>query len=167
MMVSVPRAISKCPNCGEPVSPFAAGCAVCGTDLEAARAELAAKRARRPTLPGPIRLGDDAVRIGVGVIATVFSPVMGALLTGYFAYDADRNGRDAQPDDRAARAEPDRRVRLRPALGRADHRALTSVLDDDGHQGDREGDHTDAEGDAEIGGPGEVRDERHDREDGN
>ncbi len=95
MMVSVPRAISKCPNCGEPVSPFAAGCAVCGTDLEAARAELAAKRARRPTLPGPIRLGDDAVRIGVGVIATVFSPVMGALLTGYFAYDADRNGRTA------------------------------------------------------------------------
>ena len=95
MMVSVPRAISKCPNCGEPVSPFAAGCAVCGTDLEAARAELAAKRARRPTLPGPIRLGDDAVRIGVGVIASVFSPVMGALLTGYFAYDADRNGRTA------------------------------------------------------------------------
>ena len=95
MMVNVPRAISKCPNCGEPVSPFAAGCAVCGTDLEAARAELAAKRARRPTLPGPIRLGDDAVRIGVAVIATVFSPVMGALLTGYFAYDADRNGRTA------------------------------------------------------------------------
>jgi len=94
-MVSVPRAISKCPNCREPVSPFAAGCAICGTNLEAARAELAAKRARRPSLPGPIRLGDDAVRIGVGVIAAVFSPLMGALLTGYFAYDADRNGRIA------------------------------------------------------------------------
>ena len=86
MMVCVPRAISRCPNCGEPVSPFAAGCAICGTDLEAARAELAAKRARRPSCP-PLRLGDDAVRIGVGVIAAVFSPVMGALLTGYFAYD--------------------------------------------------------------------------------
>jgi hypothetical protein len=95
MMVSVPRAISKCPNCREPVSPFAAGCAICGTNLEAARAELAAKRARRPSLPGPVRLGDDAVRIGVGVIAAVFAPVMGALLTGYFAYDADRNGRTA------------------------------------------------------------------------
>ena len=95
MMVSVPRAISKCPNCREPVSPFAAGCAICGTNLEAARAELTAKRARRPSLPGPIRLGDDAVRIGVGVIAAVFSPLMGALLTGYFAYDADRNGRIA------------------------------------------------------------------------
>jgi hypothetical protein len=95
MMVSVPRAISKCPNCREPVSPFAAGCAICGTNLEAARAELAAKRARRPNLPAPVRLGDDAVRIGLGVIAAVFAPVMGALLTGYFAYDADRNGRTA------------------------------------------------------------------------
>jgi hypothetical protein len=95
MMVSVPRAISKCPKCREPVSPFAAGCAICGTDLEAARAELAAKRAGRPSLPGRVRLGDDAVRIGVGVIAAVFAPVMGALLTGYFAYDADRNGRTA------------------------------------------------------------------------
>lgn len=84
----------RCPNCGEPVSQFAAGCAICGTDLEAARAELAAKRARRPQLPG-VRLGDDAIRIGVSVIAAVFAPVMGALLTGYFAYDADRDGRIA------------------------------------------------------------------------
>ncbi|MEA2361974.1 MAG: hypothetical protein QOD71_1119 [Thermoleophilaceae bacterium] len=93
MMGCVPRAVSKCPKCGEPVSPFAAGCAICGTDLEAARAELAAKRARRPHLSGAVSLSDDAVRIAVGVIAAVFSPVMGALLTGYFAYDADRNGR--------------------------------------------------------------------------
>jgi hypothetical protein len=88
----VPRGISKCPNCGEPVSPFAAGCAICGTNLEAARAELAAKRGLRPQLP-TLRLSDDALRIGVAVLAAVFSPVMGALLSGYFAYDADRNGR--------------------------------------------------------------------------
>jgi hypothetical protein len=91
----VPRAISKCPKCGEPVSPFAAGCAICGTDLQAARAELAARRARRPRVPGGFRLGDDAIRLGVGVLAAVFAPVMGALLTGYFAYDADRDGRTA------------------------------------------------------------------------
>lgn len=88
----MPRSINKCPNCGEPVSPFAAGCAICGTDLQAARSDLAAKRARRPQLPG-VRIGDDAVRIGVSALATVFSPLMGALLTGWFAYDADRNGR--------------------------------------------------------------------------
>jgi hypothetical protein len=81
------------PNCREAVSPFAAGCAICGTNLEAARAELAAKRARRPPLPGAVRLSDDALRIGISVLAAVFSPLMGALLTGYFAYDADRNGR--------------------------------------------------------------------------
>ena len=88
----VPRAISKCPNCREPVSPFAAGCAICGTDLEAARAELAAS-GRRPQVPAPVRLSDDGLCIGVSVLTAIFSPVMGALLTGYFAYDADQNGR--------------------------------------------------------------------------
>jgi uncharacterized OB-fold protein len=28
---------SRCPNCGERVSPFAAGCAVCGADLDPER----------------------------------------------------------------------------------------------------------------------------------
>ena len=58
----------------------------------AARAQLAAKRGRRPQLPG-IRVSDDGIRIGVSVLAAFFAPVMGALLTGYFAYDADQNGR--------------------------------------------------------------------------
>jgi hypothetical protein len=92
----VPRAVSRCPKCRQPVSQFAAGCAVCGTDLQAARAELAERRARRPQLSAAVpRLGDDAVRIGVTVLAAVFSPLMGALLAGYFAYDADRDGRNA------------------------------------------------------------------------
>lgn len=90
----VPRSISRCPKCREPVSQFAAGCSVCGTDLQAARAELAERRTRRPHLPGAVpRLGDDAIRIGVTVLAALFSPLMGALLAGYFAYDADRDGR--------------------------------------------------------------------------
>jgi hypothetical protein len=28
---------SRCPNCREPVSPFAAGCAICGADLDPKR----------------------------------------------------------------------------------------------------------------------------------
>ena len=28
---------SRCPNCGERVSPYAAGCAVCGADLDPSR----------------------------------------------------------------------------------------------------------------------------------
>jgi hypothetical protein len=94
ILPGVPRAISRCPNCREPVSQFAAGCAVCGTDLRPARAELEARRARRPQLPGGApRLGDDALRIGVTVLAAAFSPLMGAVLAGYFAYDAERDGR--------------------------------------------------------------------------
>lgn len=90
----MPRSISRCPKCREPVSQFAAGCAVCGTDLQAARVELAERRARRPHLPGGVpRVGDDAIRIGVTVLAALFSPLMGALLAGWFAYDADRDGR--------------------------------------------------------------------------
>jgi hypothetical protein len=90
----MPRAISKCPNCREPVTQFAAGCAVCGTDLQSARAELAARGARRPHLVvGMPRVGDDVLRIGVTVLAVVFSPLLGAVLAGYFAYDADRDGR--------------------------------------------------------------------------
>jgi hypothetical protein len=90
----MPRSISRCPKCREPVSQFAAGCAVCGTDLQAARAELEERRAKRPQLPGGVpRVGDDAIRIGVTVLAALFSPLMGALLAGWFAYDADRDGR--------------------------------------------------------------------------
>lgn len=89
----MPRAISRCPGCREPVSPFAAGCAICGTDLESARADLAARRAKRPQLRAPGYVSDDAIRYTVAVVAAVFSPFMGALLTGWFAYDADQNGR--------------------------------------------------------------------------
>ena len=38
-------------------------------------------------------LDEDAVRIGVAVLAAVFAPLMGVLLAGWFAYDADRDGR--------------------------------------------------------------------------
>lgn len=44
-------------------------------------------------MPGPVHLSDDALRIGVSVLAAAFSPVMGVLLTAYFAFDADRDGR--------------------------------------------------------------------------
>jgi hypothetical protein len=37
-------------------------------------------------------VGDDALRIGVTVLAALFSPLMGALLAGWFAYDADAMG---------------------------------------------------------------------------
>lgn len=38
---------SRCPSCGERVSPFAAGCAVCGADLDAHRWDTGPSRGRR------------------------------------------------------------------------------------------------------------------------
>ena len=33
----MPRDRSRCPKCGERVQPFAAGCAICGADLDTRR----------------------------------------------------------------------------------------------------------------------------------
>ena len=38
---------SRCPNCKEPVSPFAAGCAVCGADLDTKRWDTGPSGANR------------------------------------------------------------------------------------------------------------------------
>lgn len=36
-VAAMPRDRSRCPSCGERVSPYAAGCAVCGADLDPSR----------------------------------------------------------------------------------------------------------------------------------
>jgi hypothetical protein len=38
---------SRCPNCGEHVSPYAAGCAVCGADVDFRRWDSGPTRAKR------------------------------------------------------------------------------------------------------------------------
>jgi hypothetical protein len=38
---------SRCPNCGERVSPYAAGCAVCGADLDHRRWDTGPSAANR------------------------------------------------------------------------------------------------------------------------
>jgi hypothetical protein len=84
--------VSRCPNCREPVSPFAAGCAICGADLEAARAKRAASR--RPTfqlpsvrLPGP-RAGSnvDWVQVVIAYLLALFAGPIGLVLALYWAY---------------------------------------------------------------------------------
>jgi hypothetical protein len=37
MMRAMPRDRTRCPSCGTRVQPFAAGCAICGADLDATR----------------------------------------------------------------------------------------------------------------------------------
>ena len=84
---------SKCPNCGEPVSQFAAGCAICGADLVAHRREL---EERRVSLPSAPRLGGrfdpHTLLVVFTVLATFISPLLGLLLAGLGAQDRHRSG---------------------------------------------------------------------------
>ena len=74
---------TRCPQCGEPVSPFAAGCAICGADLEAHRAQLAARRSPRDVVPLPSvrlpRIDDDVLLLALLAVLVVFAPLIGVI----------------------------------------------------------------------------------------
>jgi hypothetical protein len=93
----MPRAVSRCPQCGEPVSPFAAGCVICGTDLEAARARLAARR--RPAVPRlrtpALQLRIDWVHVAVAYVLALAAAPIGFLLSLYWALQRHRTGEPA------------------------------------------------------------------------
>ena len=94
------RAISKCPDCGSSVSQFAAGCAICGANLTAARQELERKRAARPSLEAPAWLPQvtttDAVLGALLIIAAFSVPIVGGPIAGLFAYFAHQKGDTVQ-----------------------------------------------------------------------
>jgi hypothetical protein len=73
----------RCPNCGEPVTPFAAGCAICGTDLEAHRARRAQRRSVAVPTPSVHVPYDWWLFLGTAVAALLF-PILGLILA-YFA----------------------------------------------------------------------------------
>ena len=90
------RTITKCPNCGSTVSQFAAGCAICGENLTAARQDLERRREAWPSLAAPswfpqITAG-DAVLGGILLIAAFSFPIIGGPIAGLFAYFGHRNG---------------------------------------------------------------------------
>jgi len=87
-----PRA-GRCPSCGEPVSAFAAGCAICGTDLEAHRRAQASRRVPRVALPAFPFLGSDAALVAILVILAIFQPILCLLFGGFVAYRLDQDGR--------------------------------------------------------------------------
>ena len=98
----MPRAVTHCPNCGQTVTPFAAGCAVCGTDLEAARKARAARSAKLSfELPRAPRFGGgttgriDWVHIAVAVLVALAIPPVGLLLGLYWASRRHRDGETA------------------------------------------------------------------------
>ena len=94
----MPRGVSKCPNCGEPVSQFAAGCAICGADIAGARAARAKRRAPLERVGGSVAvplLGDDGLRVLIAVIVTIAAPFIGVLLACWFAWQLHEEGRFA------------------------------------------------------------------------
>ena len=86
------------------MSAFAAGCAICGADLERYRRELAERRRSMPSVPVPgavsdrLRLpgrGDVHVgRLALAAFVTLLAPLFGLFLAAWFAYHADQEGRD-------------------------------------------------------------------------
>ena len=90
------RAITKCPNCGSRVSQFAAGCAICGENLTAARQDLERRREARPSLTAPSWLpqitAGEAVLGAILIIAAFSFPIIGGPIAGLFAYFGHRNG---------------------------------------------------------------------------
>jgi hypothetical protein len=78
------------------VSQFAAGCAICGYDLAAARRERAARRRLElPSLPRPAWLGSEAWVAAVLLLLVVFMPMIGLLLAGFIGVNANNEGRIA------------------------------------------------------------------------
>jgi hypothetical protein len=73
----------RCPTCGEPVTPFAAGCAICGADLEAHRAQQAQRRSVAVPTPSVHVPYDWWLFLGTAVAALLF-PILGLILA-YFA----------------------------------------------------------------------------------
>jgi hypothetical protein len=90
------RAVTKCPNCGSSASQFAAGCAICGENLTAARLRLEHRREARPWLTAPSWLpeitGGDAILGAILIIAAFGFPIVGGPIAGLFAYFAHKKG---------------------------------------------------------------------------
>lgn len=92
----MPRAITKCPECGSTVTQFAAGCAICGADLVAARGALERRREALPSLAPPNWVpritASDAVLGALLVVAAFAAPLIGGPIAGLFAYFANQRG---------------------------------------------------------------------------
>ena len=87
----MPRSIHKCPNCGEPVSPYAAGCAICGEDLIAARNALAGRRSWADRIP-EVRLGGDWTVFALCLLLALAVPIVALILCAFVAWSADNDG---------------------------------------------------------------------------
>jgi hypothetical protein len=99
-LLPVKRA-TRCPDCGEPVSVFAAGCAICGADLAQHRRELEARRIELPHVPrarrrSALRFDAHLVLVALVLAATLLSPFLALIMAAVGAQDRHRNGQIGQ-----------------------------------------------------------------------
>jgi hypothetical protein len=117
-LLPVKRA-TKCPGCGEPVSVFAAGCAICGADLVEHRREVEARRIELPQVPrASRRLRFDAhlALVALVLLATLLSPFLALIMAAVGAQDRHRNGQIGQRNLFIALAAVNLALAFLPAL---------------------------------------------------
>jgi hypothetical protein len=84
----MPRS-NECPRCGAYVGQFAAGCSICGADLELLR--------RRPRMRvsfsfSAAELGEGTLLTGLMLVVALFAPLYGMGLAGLVFFDRLRRG---------------------------------------------------------------------------
>jgi hypothetical protein len=79
------------------VTPYAAGCAICGADIAAVRAARTSSHSAqvldRVRLP---RLGDDGLRFLIALILVIGTGPIGLLVVCWFAWQLNEEGRILQ-----------------------------------------------------------------------
>ena len=64
---------SRCPKCGERVSPYAAGCAVCGADVDPRRWDSGPSTLNRAgSWLSALSFGRDNRMLGLAVVCVIF-----------------------------------------------------------------------------------------------
>jgi hypothetical protein len=117
-LLPVKRA-TKCPGCGEPVSVFAAGCAICGADLVEHRRELEATRIELPQAPRAARrlhFDPHLALVALVLLATLLSPFLALVMAAIGAQDRHRNGQIGQRNLFIALAAVNLALAFLPAL---------------------------------------------------
>lgn len=80
---------NECPRCGAYVSPYAAGCSICGTDVARRRWPLQVRLALPFSAPG---FGEGAALTLLMVVIALFAPLYGMLLAGLVLWDRQKRG---------------------------------------------------------------------------
>jgi succinate dehydrogenase hydrophobic anchor subunit len=81
----------RCPGCGESVSQFAAGCAICGYDLELSPRGRTKLRAPQVRLRSPLRIDQEVTLLIVIALLTLGIPLVGIAAAIYqLSHDIQR-----------------------------------------------------------------------------